>query len=97
MRLNKKVKMGEFYIVRLKDEFYHYGIKGMKLSDIYNKDQIIFLKTLNLDFEDKESSNDDLATIEEIVGDELYLNGFDSDDKPTEIAIICESILDLLP
>ena len=56
MHLNKKVKMGEFYIVRLKDEFYHYGIKGMKLSDIYNKDQIIFLKTLNLDFEDKVSS-----------------------------------------
>ena len=52
---------------------------------------------MNLDFEDKELSNDDLATIEEIVGDELCLNGFDSDDKPTEIAIICESILDLLP
>lgn len=64
-----------------------------------NEKQIDFLKSLGLDFdyENLTEDSDEWADIEERVGDELEYRGLDDNYYPNEIGKICESILDIIP
>ena len=66
---------------------------------MFDKKQIDFLKSLGLDFDyaNLTEDSDELADIEERVGDELEYRGLDDNYYPNEIGKMCESILDIIP
>ncbi len=60
-------------------------------------EEIGFLTSLGLKLNFENLSDEDFIIIEEIVGDELQIFGFDEDYNITLIGKLCESILDKLP
>ncbi len=63
---------------------------------MFDKKQRDFLISLGLNLDFDNLSDDDLELIEDTVADKLAISGFDIDYKPTEIGLVCESILDRL-
>lgn len=65
---------------------------------MFTKEQINFLKNNNiaLSFE-KGSEKIDFFTLEKEVSLLLQQQGFDENYEPTEIGLMCESILDSIP
>jgi hypothetical protein len=67
---------------------------------IFTNKEIIFMKSLGLDFNFNDLSDDDWAwaEIEEKVGDRYTYDGFDDDyAKKNSIGVICEDILAKIP
>jgi hypothetical protein len=63
---------------------------------MFDKKQRDFLISLGLKLDFDNLSDDDLDLIEDTVADKLEISGFDLDYEPTEIGLMCESILDEL-
>ena len=63
---------------------------------MFNSKQIEYMKSLGLNFDFDVLSDDELAEIEETVGEALQKSGFDKDYKATKEGKMCESILDQL-
>ena len=63
---------------------------------MFSSKQIDFMKSLGLDFDFKNLSDEEYIEIGERVADELEYRGFDEEYEPTEIGKMCESILDKL-
>lgn len=63
---------------------------------MFNENQIAFMKNIGIDIDFDRLSDADMILIEDKVAHELETKGFDENYKPTETAIMCESILDLL-
>lgn len=61
---------------------------------IFNTAQINFIKSLGLEFDFNNLSDDNLIQIEENVANELQKSGLDINDKITDAGKMCESILD---
>lgn len=61
---------------------------------MFSEKQITFMKSLGLEVDFNNLTDDDLAQIEEIVSDELQMSGFDISDNITDVGKMCESILD---
>lgn len=67
----------------------------MKLK--FNNKQLEILNQIGFDFDvQKNLSEDEYFIIDEKVADYLMFNGFNKNDEPNEIGLICESILDIL-
>lgn len=65
--------------------------------NMFNSKQIEYMKSLGLDFDFENLSEDELFQIEEVVGEELQMSGFDEEYEATKEGKLCESILDQLP
>ncbi len=63
---------------------------------MFNENQISFMKSIGIDIDFTQLSDADMILIEDKVAYELETKGFDKNYEPTETAIMCESILDLL-
>ena len=64
---------------------------------MFTEEEIQFMHDLGLHYDFAELSDDEWIHIEETVGDRLQYDGFDADYNPTQIGLICESILGKLP
>lgn len=64
---------------------------------MYTEEEIQFMKSLGLDFDYSDLSDDDYFQIEEVVGDALNIRGLDADYYPNKIGALCYQILDKLP
>jgi len=66
---------------------------------MFSEQQKEFMKTLGLNFDfDNLSENDDAwVEIEEKVANKLEYEGLDINYNPTSIGLMCEAILDKLP
>ena len=62
----------------------------------FTKEEIEFMKSLGLNFDFNNLSDDEWVAIEDTVGDELTLNGLDQYYNPNEIGKMCYRILDKL-
>lgn len=63
---------------------------------MFDKKEIEFMRTLGIEADFENLSDDILVKIEDIVSEELQKSGFDKDYKVTEDGKMCESILDKL-
>lgn len=63
---------------------------------MFSKAEIDFIKSLGIEGDFNNLSDDMLVKIEDIVSEKLQKSGFDEDYKITDIGKICESILDKL-
>ncbi len=63
---------------------------------MFNKAEIDFMKSLGIETNFGNLSDDMLVKIEDIVSEKLQKSGFDKDYKITEDGKICEAILDKL-
>ena len=61
---------------------------------MFNEKQINFIKSLGLEVDFNNLTDDNLAKIEEAVADEIQQSGFDINDNITDAGEMCESILD---
>ncbi len=64
---------------------------------MFTAEEIAFMRSLGLDFDFDDLSDDEWISIEEIIGDELTLKGLDIDYNPNAIGLICEEILAKIP
>lgn len=55
-----------------------------------------YMRSIGLDIDFNHITIDDLANIEDVIGERLETHGFDKDYKPTYDGIICEKIIDRL-
>lgn len=62
----------------------------------FNDKQIEFMKSLGLDLDFNNLSDDDYCEIEDVVGDKYTWESVEHPDRVTKIMIMCESILDSL-
>ena len=60
---------------------------------MFTKEEIAFMRSLGLNFNFNELSDDEWIQIEETIGDKLSLSGLDENYNPNSIGKICESIL----
>ena len=73
------------------------AIMGEEWSkDMFNLNQMDFMKGLGLNSNFDLLTDSDLVEIEETVGEALQIYGFDKDYLPTDVGDLCESILDQL-
>lgn len=63
---------------------------------LFDKNQIDYMKSIGLDYDFENLSDDESAEIEDKVGDQLQLNGLNEDYSPNSVGLVCESILDRL-
>lgn len=63
---------------------------------MFANNEILFMKTLNINADFNNPSDNDLVEIEDKVSTALLKLGFDEDYNPTETGVICETILDKL-
>lgn len=63
---------------------------------MFNQKQKEFLKSLGLNLDFDNLSDDDLVLIEDTVADKLQRSGFSANNEPTSSGKMCESILDKL-
>ncbi|MCM1117949.1 MAG: hypothetical protein NC543_01100 [bacterium] len=63
---------------------------------MFNKTEIDFMKSLGIDVDFENLSDDMLVEIENIVSEKLQKSGFDADYTITDKGKICEAILDKL-
>jgi len=64
---------------------------------IFSEKQLEFLESIDIFIEsNNEISDDEIFLIEDEVSDLLQRKGFDSDYQPTELGLMCESILDVI-
>ena len=63
---------------------------------MFSEEQIFFMKSLGLELDFENLSDDDWSSIEDVVADKLEVSGFDENYNITPIGTMCESILDLL-
>ena len=63
---------------------------------MFNEKQIEYMKSIGLNMNFDNLSDDDLIKIEDVVSERLQVVGFDEDDKITTDGKMCESILDEL-
>lgn len=63
---------------------------------MFTDKQVKFMKNIGLNLDFDNLTDDDYAEIEDKVADELQMKGFDINSEPTEIGLMCESILDNL-
>lgn len=61
---------------------------------MFNQEQINFIKSIGLEFDFNNLSDDDIIQIEDGVATELQISGFDENYNITNIGKMCESILD---
>lgn len=61
---------------------------------LFEPEQIEYMRSLGLDLDFDNPTDDDIIRIEEIVADRLMTCGFDLEYEPTEEGKMCESILD---
>lgn len=54
------------------------------------------MKTLGLNFDFENLTDDEWIAIEDTVADRLEYDGFDDDYEPTPVGWMCESILDVI-
>ena len=54
------------------------------------------MKSIGIDVDFSNLSDDDLVLIEEKVADKYEVSGLDKDYNPTETGKMCESILDMM-
>jgi hypothetical protein len=68
-------------------------------TKIYSKEQIEYMKSLGLNFDYANMTDNNWCELEETVGDRLTLGCLDVDNdyKPNDEGMFCYSILDLLP
>lgn len=66
----------------------------MKLS--FNEEQTALIKRLGVSFDVSTDLNDDqLCELEDAVAEHLQLYGFDEQYNPTDVGLMCESIIDI--
>lgn len=63
---------------------------------MFTEKQIDFIRSLGLEVDFNNLSDDSLIQIEESVANELQQSGFDVGDNITDVGKMCESILDEL-
>lgn len=64
----------------------------------FTKEQIRFMQEMNIPVADYDNPTDDeFATIFDMIGDRLMYSGLDEDYAPNEIGDMCYSILNDLP
>ncbi len=63
----------------------------------FSEEQIVYMKSLGLNFNFDRLTSDEWVAIEETVGDRLCQSGFDKDYNINSDGVMCESILDKLP
>lgn len=63
---------------------------------MFDKKEIDFMRSLDIESDFENLTDDALAEIEDIVSEKLQKSGFDENYKITEEGKICESILDKL-
>lgn len=64
---------------------------------MFTPQEIAFMRSLGLDFDFGNLSDDEWVQIEDTVGDRLVLAELDKQYNPTPIGKMCEAILDKLP
>lgn len=64
----------------------------------FTKEEIEFMKSLGLNFDFNNLSDDEWVEIEDVVGTKYNDDGFDDQyyNNPNKIGLMCESILDKL-
>lgn len=72
-------------------------MKKAKAQQLFDMRQINFMRSIGLDLDFDNLSDDDFCTIEETVADKLTYAGFDKDYNATDVGRMCEDILALLP
>lgn len=63
---------------------------------MFDEKQIEFMRSMDLNFDFDNLSDEDLAEIEDAVSEKLQKSGFDENYKITDAGKMCESILDAL-
>ncbi len=63
---------------------------------MFTENQIKFMRSLGIEVDFDNLSDNDLVQIEERVGNELQRSGFGIDNTITDTGKLCESILDKL-
>lgn len=63
---------------------------------MFDEKQIEYMKSIGLNMDFDNLTDDDLVKIEDVVSDRLRVVGFDENDKITTEGKLCESILDEL-
>jgi hypothetical protein len=66
-------------------------------TKIYSKEQIEYMKSIGLDFDYSNMTDENWCKIENTVGNKLTLECLDENDNPNKEGLFCYSILDLLP
>lgn len=62
-----------------------------------NEKQVKMLNKIGFDFDvQKDLTDDEFFKIDDRVADYLMMYGFENQEEPNEIGLICESILDIL-
>lgn len=62
----------------------------------YSEEQKEYMRSIGLDLDFDNLSDDDWVTLEDTIADRIGESGFEEDGTPTEETLMCESILDLL-
>ena len=64
----------------------------------FTKEEIEFMKSLGLNFDFNNLSDDEWVELEDVVGTKYNDDGFEDEyyNKPNKIGLMCESILDKL-
>jgi len=73
-----------------------HDLKEDNSTDLFEPDQIEYMRKLGLDLDFANPSDDDIILIEETVADRLMMAGFDWEYEPTDEGKMCESILDVM-
>lgn len=63
---------------------------------MFSKKQVEFMKSIGIDIDYENISDNDMEKIEDVISQTLQESGFDKDYNITEIGKMCESILDNL-
>ncbi len=64
---------------------------------IFTSEEISLMKSIGLGINFSEPSDDDWVRVEEVIGNELMISGFDENYEPNDIGITCENIIDKIP
>lgn len=63
---------------------------------MFNSEQVDFMRSIGLDLDFKNLTDDDLIEVEDAVSKKFQTSGLDDKNGVTEAGKKCESILDLL-
>ena len=63
---------------------------------MFDKKEIDFMKSIGLNFNFDDLTDDNYLEMEETVGDTMCFKGLDEDYEPNEIGLLCLSILNKL-